>query len=361
MRARTVHQERTDAGVPLTKTFHGHLKTIAEAEARNPEVQNRYDAALARDRRRPGPDLSFSGNEANPLFHNTGKGFVELGATLGLSRTEDGRGMVLVDLDQDGAQDVVLHNFFKNPLVALLNRAAEGRRWIRVRLRGTTSNRFGIGARVTVNGRVRELACGSGYQSCDAPELHFGLDAATAADLVVRWPSGRTDEYRQLKADRIHELTEGAPAARRELELQAVAIPTPATAAVEPGPDPRAVLAGLRTLKGEPAPLGPGPSIVVFFRLSCHACVEELKGMARLEARAKELGTKLVWVSLDSDPGRVEEEFRLNGAAVEPLLPGRPVDVGPTPAVWRSTPEGVERYSGRHAVTAAFEEASRTK
>lgn len=358
MKARTAHQEQADAGVPLTKVFQEHLVGIVKAEARNPEVQNRYDAALARDPSRPGPELSFSGNEANPFFHNTGKGFVEIGATLGLSRTEDGRGFVLVDIDQDGAQDVVLHNFFRNPLLALLNRAADGRRWIRVRLRGTTSNRFGIGARVTANGRVRELACGSGYQSCDAPELHFGLGDAQTADVVVRWPSGRVDAYTSLAAGRVHELTEGQPEARQERELRPIAMTVPAPAPRAADPDPRAVLSGLRTLKGEPADPGPGPAIAIFFRLSCHACIQELKIMARLEARAKELGERLLWIALD-EPRRVEEEFRLNGAPSAPLVPGAPLDPGPTPAVWRITAAGVERFSGRHAVTAALEEAAR--
>lgn len=80
--------------------------------------------------------------------------------------------------------------------------------------------------------------------------------------------------------------------------------------------------------------------------------------MARLEARAKELGERLLWIALD-EPRRVEEEFRLNGAPSAPLVPGAPLDPGPTPAVWRITAAGVERFSGRHAVTAALEEAAR--
>ena len=228
MKARTIHGDKPQVGAPLTKSFHEHLVTILKSDARNPEVQNRYDQALARDPRRPGPDMSFSGNEANPLFHNFGGGFAEIGTTTGISRTEDSRGFVLVDLDGDGALDVVMHNYFRNPIVALLNRAAGDGKWLRIRLRGTRSNRFGIGARVTVNGRVQELACGSGYLSGNAPELHFGLGKAEKADVTVRWPSGRVETYKRIDANRIHAFVEGDASMHRVEELKRETIEPPA-------------------------------------------------------------------------------------------------------------------------------------
>jgi hypothetical protein len=358
VRARTVHAEDSKAGVPLTETFHRHLSSILQSESRNPEVQTRFARAKAAGL--PGPDVSFSGNEANPLFHNTGGGFVEIGTTLGISRTEDSRGFVLVDLDRDGAQDVVLHNYFRNPTVALLNRAAGGSRWMRVRLRGTASNRFGIGARVTVNGRVQELACGSGYQSGNAPELHFGLGKAERADVRVRWPSGKTQEHRRLEADRVYTLVEGDHQAKGEA-LAPVSVPAGRWPDRPAEPDVRAMLKGLRTLRGQPSPVEAERVLAVFLSIDCHACVEELRRMAELEARAKELGLRLAWIALDPDPARVERDFLENRAPSMPLFPADPLPGWATPTVYLVWPGGAGKFTGRFAVTAALEEAARAR
>ena len=328
------------------------------ADGQNPEVQNRFDAA--RQAGRPGPSVSFSGNEANPLFRNTGKGFAEIGTTLGISRTEDSRGLVLVDLDQDGAQDVVLHNFYRNPIVAMLNRAAGDNRWLRVRLRGTKSNRFGIGARVTVNGNVQELACGSGYQSGNAPELHFGLGRAGKADVAVRWPSGQGDDYKGLDADRVVTLLEGDAKGLKAETLKRLAIepdpPDPAPAE----PDVRALLAGLKTLGGEPA-AAKGPVLAILASVDCRACVEEFKRRDEIERRAFEAGFLAVWIATDADPKAVEEQFRLNGASWRPLHAGAPLKGLATPTVYLVAPDRLEKFTGRFAVTAALEEAARPR
>ena len=358
MKARTIHGDQPQAGVPLTKAFHDHLLTVMKTDAKNPEVQNRYDQALARGRSRLGPDISFSGNEANPLFHNTGSGFTEIGTTTGISRTEDSRGFVLVDLDGDGALDVVMHNYFRNPLVALLNRTGGEGRWIRVRLRGTKSNSFGIGARVTVNGRVQELACGSGYLSGNAPELHFGLGGAEKADVMLRWPSGRVEEFKQLDANRIHSFVEGDPKAHRAEELRREAVETPPAGPAIPEVDVRSLMKGLQTLNGEPAGVE-GPAILVLFSIGCHACREDLTRMSELTQQAKALGVRLLWVTIDRDVIKVEQDFRRNGVSELPLQPGRPLSGIATPTVYWITADRIEKFTGRFGVSAALAEAAR--
>jgi hypothetical protein len=331
--------------------FQGHLQDLLQAEARNPEVQNRYDDALARGPY-PGPNVSFSGNEANPLFHNTGAGFADLGATLGAARTEDSRGFVLTDLDGDGAQDVVLHNYHRNPLVALLNRAGGGRSWIRIRLRGKASNRFGIGARVTVEGRIRELSCGSGYLSASAPELHFGLGDLEKADVELRWPSGAVERYPSLSARRVHTLHEGDAAARTEATPKRVEIPIPAVPAPAPAPDPRSALAALKVPTDRPV-------LAILIRPACHACGEEMANHAEIAARAKAAGLDLLWIATEGDPAAAERQLRAGDPAARVLAPAAPLSVKSTPEVWWVTPTRAERFTGRFAVKAALEEAAR--
>ena len=293
MRARVIHEGKKEAGIPLTREFHKHLKEIETTESKNTEVQNRY-GRLLRDGRLGGPTLSFSGDEANALFHNTGKEFHNIGATMGIARREDGRGFVLADLDQDGALDVVIHNYFNNPIVALANRAAGSNNWIRFRLRGIASNRFGIGARVTVGIQVQELHCGSGYLSSNPPELHYGLGDQKVVDVKVHWPLGQVDTYGSLASNRVHTLVEGRTGDVQSVELKATAIKTRVAESASPSElNINDVIRNLKPLEGvgEPIP-DDQPRIVVFFSLSCISCKPELMRQRELEREAAGLGRR---------------------------------------------------------------------
>jgi hypothetical protein len=86
-------------------------------------------------------------------------------------------------------------------------------------LRGTASNRCGIGARVRVvaGGRSqhREVSSSLGIKTGDAMEPHFGPGATAAVDTIeVRWPSGAVEvSAGPFAADRVVLLTEGTPLA----------------------------------------------------------------------------------------------------------------------------------------------------
>ena len=85
---------------------------------------------------------------------------------------------------------------------------------LRVKLRGTRSNRDGIGAVVRVaNGADREwqmMRSGSSYLSQSELVLTFGLGAqAAAVSLSVQWPSGRVDTVSNVAADQTIVVEEG--------------------------------------------------------------------------------------------------------------------------------------------------------
>ena len=88
----------------------------------------------------------------------------------------------------------MLVNNLNDPMSLFENRTA-GTHRVLVELRGVTSNRFGIGARITIrSGEVEQtrLVMGTrGYMSAGEAVEHFGLGAATKIDVLeVRWPSG---------------------------------------------------------------------------------------------------------------------------------------------------------------------------
>jgi len=57
--------------------------------------------------------------------------------------------------------------------------------WLTITLRGTRSNRDGLGARVQVNGQTRFATTAGSYESANDKRLHFGLATARAAKIEV--------------------------------------------------------------------------------------------------------------------------------------------------------------------------------
>jgi hypothetical protein len=106
------------------------------------------------------------------------------------------------------------------PPSLLRNDVPPDNHWIKVRLRGTKSNRSAIGARVTVRSgdkiQVQELMSQSSYVSSNDPRLHFGLGAAVMVELEVRWPLGSVEVHKDVPADRLITLVEGSPDMKAE-------------------------------------------------------------------------------------------------------------------------------------------------
>jgi hypothetical protein len=108
--------------------------------------------------------------------------------------------------------DVLIMNRNEPPSL-LRNDAPPGNHWIKIRLEGTKSNRSAIGARVLAhyNGKIQAQAVTSqiSYLSANDPRLHFGLGAATTADIEIFWPSGAKETYSGLAAGQLHTINEG--------------------------------------------------------------------------------------------------------------------------------------------------------
>ena len=108
------------------------------------------------------------------------------------------RASVIFDLDNDGDLDIVTNEFNTEPMVLVSNltSVSDGTRYLKVRLRGSRSNRSGIGARVEIttdSGTYVQVMDGkSGYLSQSSMPLYFGLgDANRIEEVRVLWPSGK--------------------------------------------------------------------------------------------------------------------------------------------------------------------------
>ncbi len=155
-------------------------------------------------------------NARNVVLRNTGRGrFVDVSdqAGDGLLPELSSRGAAFDDLDNDGDIDVVILNARREPTV-LRNDSPNRHHWLQVRLRGTKSNRDGVGARVTVVAgdltQIDEVHSGRSYQSDFGKRLHFGLGNHARIDEVrVKWVGGGTEIIRNVDADRRITIVEG--------------------------------------------------------------------------------------------------------------------------------------------------------
>ena len=122
------------------------------------------------------------------LARPDGKAWQEVGKEAGVRHSANTVSCPAADLDGDGDLDLLLVNFYTQPVV--LRNETNDRSWLRVPAEGTRSSRDGIGAKVSVfttDGGKRELVgfrhihSGAGYCRCSPLEAHVGLGKTPAA------------------------------------------------------------------------------------------------------------------------------------------------------------------------------------
>ncbi|HWB96313.1 MAG TPA: CRTAC1 family protein [Bryobacteraceae bacterium] len=150
------------------------------------------------------------------LFLNRGaRGFHDVAGAVGggFAQPKVGRGAAFGDFDRDGDLDVLITTN-QGPAYLYRNDQTSGNRSIRFRLIGTKSNRDAIGAAVRIfNGgetSSRMVKSGSSYLSQSELPVTFGVGRRDRVErVVIAWPSGATEEFKNLQTGRQYTCTEG--------------------------------------------------------------------------------------------------------------------------------------------------------
>ncbi len=140
--------------------------------------------------------------------------FADLAGAAGITDLYNGRGVAVLDYDDDGALDLYVANQGASSLLYhnRLQPASRARRWLGLLLvgrpdlpkavggRGLASSADAVNARVELEAggrlQVREVSGGTGFASQSERRVHFGLDDHARPDrMTVRWPSGRVQSF----------------------------------------------------------------------------------------------------------------------------------------------------------------------
>ncbi len=152
------------------------------------------------------------------LLENDGKGhFTDVGIKTGsyFSTKRSGRGLAVLDYDNDGDLDLVVsHVDLEATPVLLRNDGGNRNHWLGLSLKSRKGPAPAISARVTVTAEGKKQVLinqwATTYLSNNDPRLHIGLGKAKTIDLLeIVWSDGTKESYSNISSDRYLTITEG--------------------------------------------------------------------------------------------------------------------------------------------------------
>jgi tetratricopeptide (TPR) repeat protein/peroxiredoxin len=262
---------------------------------------------------------SIASRQRNVFLRNDGRGgFDEVSGAVGLDLDQDGRSFAVLDIDGDGDPDLAVMADRQAPQLRIFRNdfAAKGAS-VAVRLRGTTSNRDAIGARVTVETdrlrKTRIVQAGSGFLSQHSKELLIGLGASERVlKLTVSWPSGGTQQFTDVPLNARIRIVEGSGVETEALKPQSagkttsadfvpVAAPR-ATWMYEPFPAPDFSLPDLTGAIRSLAALRGKPAVILLWSSTMTASRAALEAIERRAQALTRSSVGSIAIAIDTPP-----------------------------------------------------------
>ncbi len=178
----------------------------------------------------------------NRMFRNNGgKQFQDVTTAGGFGNIQKGHGVSFADLDNDGDQDVLIsmggafegdiyqNTFYENPYDSITDKNS----WIKIKLIGKKSNRFGIGSRIEIEieeaGKIRKVYkdVNSGGSFGSSPIMqHIGIgNAHIIKNLTIRWNGSETlQTIENLESNTAYLIEEGKKKIKK-VELKELQFP----------------------------------------------------------------------------------------------------------------------------------------
>ncbi len=148
---------------------------------------------------------------ANSIFANDGDGTfrdVSKDAGADFQAAHVHRGAAFADFSRDGKVDVVVSAIGEHAEL-WENVSPEANTWLILKLRGTRSNRDGMGTRIRIGNQYNHMTANAGYASSSHSGVHFGLGKVRQVDRIeIRWPSGIKQVLTNVSANQILPVTE---------------------------------------------------------------------------------------------------------------------------------------------------------
>ena len=117
------------------------------------------------------------------------------------------RGLIAVDLDNDGRMDAVVTVLGESPEI-WHNISPDAGHWLALRLHGRSGNRNGLGAEVRIGKQMNGMQSSYSYGSSVLAPVHFGVGAQEQVDVNVRWPNGGIQVLKNVPCDRVLDISE---------------------------------------------------------------------------------------------------------------------------------------------------------
>jgi len=149
----------------------------------------------------------------NYFYENNGNLiFTDRSQAWGIQGKGFSHGATYADLDNDGDLDLVVNNMNEEAHIYRNNsNTIYKRNYLRIKFNGSSTNRDGIGASVTVYNHLQkqftEHYLARGFESSIDGVMHFGLDSVQIIDsLEVIWPDGKYQVLKNIKTNQLLEV-----------------------------------------------------------------------------------------------------------------------------------------------------------
>ena len=208
-------------GVNVAQPFAGgeHLPSTAwHPEFEDVNNDGLLDLLVTKGNVTTQPDYAQK-DPTNLLLGQPDGTFKEAADVAGILTFDRGRGAALADFNLDGRLDLV-EVMYGAPVRLWRNEQPSGgpadasARWVGLRATQPDANADAIGALVEVRSGTqvdrREVTIGGGHAGGELGWLHFGLGAASSAEVRITWPGGEATDWMPLQTDRFYVLRRGA-------------------------------------------------------------------------------------------------------------------------------------------------------